>query len=541
MTSKANRQIARAAGTVMLAFAFGQIVGLVRRILVAQAFGAGAELDAFIAANRVSETLFNLVAGGALGSAFIPTFTGLLAKDEKKAAWKLASAVANWVVLVLSLLAALAAFFAPQIVRHALAPGFSANPEQFTTTVTLLRIQLASAILFGISGLIMGILNSHQVFLIPALTPSMYQFGMIFGVLVLTPKMGIYGLAWGVVIGALFHLLLQVPALLSLNREDVKNAKRKEKFLVGAKNFPYAFTLGIGDGNTYEVIRLMGPRLLGVAIVQLNFWVNTWLASKMAAGSVVGIEYGFALMLMAQIAIAQSIATAAMPTFAAQYALGKLDDVRNSLSASIRGVLLLALPAAVGLIILRVPLISLLYQRGEFDARSTELVAWALLWYAVGLVGHSVMEILARAFYALHDTKTPVLVGIGAMSLNVLFSITFAALFEKIGWMPHGGLALANSLATALEMVLLMILMRKRLGGINGKSITRGFGQASLAALGMGVALVWWTQAQATSATWIVALGGMAIGGIVYLLGVWMLKVPEMRQIAALIRKKSGK
>jgi len=246
-------------------------------------------------------------------------------------------------------------------------------------------------------------------------------------------------------------------------------------------------------------------------------------------------------MLMAQIAIAQSIATAAMPTFAAQYALGKLDDVRNSLSASIRGVLLLALPAAVGLIILRVPLISLLYQRGEFDARSTELVAWALLWYAVGLVGHSVMEILARAFYALHDTKTPVLVGIGAMSLNVLFSITFAALFEKIGWMPHGGLALANSLATALEMVLLMILMRKRLGGINGKSITRGFGQASLAALGMGVALVWWTQAQATSATWIVALGGMAIGGIVYLLGVWMLKVPEMRQIAALIRKKSGK
>jgi putative peptidoglycan lipid II flippase len=528
--TNANRQIARAAGTVMLAFAFGQVVGLVRRILVAQAFGAGAELDAFIAANRVSETLFNLVAGGALGSAFIPTFTGLLAKDEKKSAWQLASAIANWVALILSLLAALAALFAPQIVRHALAPGFSANPEQFALTVALLRIQLFSAVLFGMSGLIMGILNSHQVFLIPALTPSMYQLGMIFGIAVLVPQMGIYGLAWGVVIGALFHLLLQVPALLKLNQGDEE--KKQPLFI---------FTLGIGNSNVFEVLRLMGPRLLGVAVVQLNFWVNTWLASKMAAGSVVGIEYGFALMLMAQVAIAQSIATAAMPTFSAQYALGKLDEVRNSLAATIRGVLLLSIPAAMGLIILRVPLITLLYQRGAFNAHSTKLVAWALLWYAVGLVGHSVMEILARAFYALHDTKTPVLVGIGAMSLNILFSILFAKLFEQIGWMPHGGLALANSLATALEMVLLMVLMRKRLCGLNGKNILQGFIKAALAASAMGITLFWWLQAQIMSALWLSATGGIVLGGIVYLLGIWILKVPEVIQIASMVQKRVRK
>ena len=518
-SNTANRQIARAAGTVMFAFAFGQIVGLVRRILVAQAFGAGADLDAFIAANRVSETLFNLVAGGALGSAFIPTFTGLLAKADKKSAWRMASAVANWVTLVLSLLAALAAIFAPQIVRHALAPGFSANPAQFDLTVTLLRIQLFSAILFGLSGLVMGILNSHQVFLIPALTPSMYQIGMIFGVLVLTPTMGIYGLAWGVVIGAFFHLILQLPVLIKQRGN-------------------YSFSLGIGDANVGEVIRLMGPRLLGVAVVQLNFWVNTWLASRMVAGSVVGIEYGFALMLMAQVAIAQSIATAAMPTFAAQYALGKIDEVRHSLAATIRGVLLLSVPAAVGLIVLRVPLITLLYQRGEWTERSTQLVAWALLWYAVGLVGHSVMEILARAFYALHDTKTPVIVGMIAMSLNIIFSIAFAALFERIGWMPHGGLALANSLATALEMVALLILMRKRLGGIEGTHILRGLGQVTLAATGMGIALIWWEQAQITSATWLVALGGIAISGLVYFVGVWVLKVPEMRDMVAFIHRR---
>ncbi len=519
MTSKANRQIARAAGTVMLAFTFGQLIGLVRRILVAQAFGAGAELDSFIAANRVSETLFNLVAGGALGSAFIPTFAGLLAKDEKKDAWKLASAVANWVVLVLSLLAALVALFAPSIVRYALAPGFSADPAQFALTVDLLRIQLLSSILFGVSGLVMGILNSHQIFLIPALTPSMYQFGMIFGVLVLTPKMGIYGLAWGVVVGALFHLLLQVPVLIKQHGN-------------------YSFSFGIGDANTREVIRLMGPRLLGVTVVQLNFWVNTWLASRMVSGSVAGIEYGFALMLMAQVAIAQSIATAAMPTFSAQYALGKMDDVRDSLSATLRGVLLLAVPAAVGLILLRKPLIVLLYQRGEFGPRSTELVAWALLWYALGLVGHSVMEILARAFYALHDTKTPVLVGMGAMSLNIFFSVVFSALFEKIGWMPHGGLALANSLATALEMLLLMILMRKRLGGVNGGSIMRGFGEASFAAFWMGGVLFWWMQSQSETAAWVVVLGGLLFGGGVYLFVVWLLRVPELRLALKFVRQR---
>lgn len=534
-STNANRQIARAAGTVMFAFAFGQIIGLIRRILVAQAFGAGAELDAFVAANRVSETLFNLVAGGALGSAFIPTFTGLLAKDDKKSAWKLASAVANWVALVLSLLAALAAIFAPQIVRHALAPGFSANPAQFALTVTLLRIQLFSAILFGLSGLVMGILNSHQVFLIPALTPSMYQIGMIFGVLVLVPSMGIYGLAWGVVIGAFFHLALQVPSLLKLNRQDAKSTK-------GSLSSPrYIPTLGFGDANVGEVIRLMGPRLLGVAVVQLNFWVNTWLASSMADGSVAGIEYAFALMLMAQVAIAQSIATAAMPTFSAQYALGKLDEVRHSLAATIRGVLLLSVPAAVGLILLRVPLITLLYQRGEWTERSTQLVAWALLWYAVGLVGHSVMEILARAFYSLHDTKTPVIVGMIAMSLNVVFSIAFAALFERIGWMPHGGLALANSLATALEMVGLLVLMRKRLGGIEGASILRGLGKVTLAAAGMGSVLFWWNQAQITSAAWLSALGGIAIGGPVYFVGVWVLKIPEIRDGVAFIRRRLGK
>ena len=505
----AGRQIARAAGLVMAAFIFSQLAGLVRQVLVANAFGTSPDMDAFNAANRVAETLFNLIAGGALGSAFIPTFTELLTKEKNKYAWKLASAVANWVLIVLITLSLLIAVFAPQVVRYILAPGFANDPTQEALTIHLVRLMLPSAAIFGLSGLVMGILNSHQIFFIPALAPSMYQVGMIFGVLTLTPRMGIDGLAWGVVLGAAAHLLLQIPTLL-------KQAGK------------YTLTLGLKMAPVGEVVRLMGPRLLGVAVVQLNFWVNIRLASEMADGSVTGLTFAFILMLMPQAAIAQSIATAAMPTLAAQYARGAINEVRSSLVASLRGVLLLSIPASVGLILLRKPIIALLYQRGNFDTHSTQLVAWALLWYAAGLVGHSVMEILARAFYALHDTKTPVIVGVIAMSLNVVFSFAFAALFRNIGWMPHGGLALANSTATALEMIALLVLMRKRLKGIHAPKITKGLIQAGIAATAMGLALCFWMGLFGEQATWIVGGGGILVGGLVYALVILILRVDEV-------------
>jgi putative peptidoglycan lipid II flippase len=546
MPDSANKQIARAAGTVMFAIVFGQLTGLARGILVARAFGASPALDAFFAANRVSETLFLLVAGGALGSAFIPAFTGLLAKGEKGSAWRLASALANAVTLTLSLLAALLTFFAPQVVRYLLAPGLSTDPELFALTIALLRIQLISAVLFGLGGLIVGILNAHQIFLVPALTPAMYQLGIIFGTAFLAPSMGIYGLAWGVVIGAVLYLVIQIPSLTKLiyfHRPSDTSPKTRRTF-VGFWG-RLGGGLGLHDANVRTVILLMGPRLLGVAVVQLNFWVNTWLASQMEAGSVSALYYGFSLMLMAQAAIAQSVAIAAMPTFSAQHALGKTDEMRASLAASLRGVILFALPASVGLIILRVPIVSLLYQRGEFDERSVRLVAWALLWYAAGLVGHSIMEVLTRAFYAQQDTKTPVIIGTIAMVLNVIFSFTFSRFFAQIGWLQLGGLALANSLATALEVAALFAFMRKRLNGIEGKSIADGAWRVSLSGLGMGIGLWFWIQVTGSMTRWLVALGGVALGGVIYLLGVLILRVPEIQMMinmvmGKLLRRKSA-
>jgi putative peptidoglycan lipid II flippase len=174
----------------MLAFVASQLIGLVRYVLIAGTFSTSAEMEAFTAANRVGESIFYLVAGGALASAFIPTYTGFLAKDDREGAWQLASAVGNLILIILIAISGLAALFAPQIVRYLLAPGFAADPAKLDLTVSLMRLMLPSAVIFGVSGLLMGILNSHQVFLIPALTPSMYSAGMIFGVVVLSPQPG---------------------------------------------------------------------------------------------------------------------------------------------------------------------------------------------------------------------------------------------------------------------------------------------------------------------------------------------------------------
>lgn len=515
-----NRRLARDAGTVMIAILLGQIFSLLSSILITRAFGTGVQNEAFNAANRLPDILYQLIAGGALASAFVPTFTALLLHKKQTQAWKLASAIANIITLIFIALGVVVIIFAPWVVRHILAPGFTADPEKFALTVDLVRIQMAAPIFFGVSGLMMGILNAHRSFLWPALAPMMYSIGKILGVLLLAPSMGVHGLAIGVVVGAFFHGLIQLPALLKL-------PERK-----------YTPSLGLKMPDVREVARLMGPRVLGVAFVQLNFLVNTRLASLQPLGSVTAIAVGFALMMIPEAAIAQALAIAALPAFSEQVASGKIPEMRASLSTLLRWVLFLAVPASLGLILLRVPLVTVIYQRGQFDSASTQLVAWALLWYAAGLVGHSVVEIVSRAFYALYDTKTPVLVGIGAMSLNVALNFLLSGLFLRWGWQPHGGLALANSIATFLEMLVLLFFMRKRLGGLENKRVMNGLLSALFGGGTMALALWGWLQLTSTASAWLSALGGIAVGGVVYLAVLLLLRVPELKTALLGIKSK---
>lgn len=514
----ADRQIARAAGTVMAAFVVSNVVGLMKWVLVSRAFGTSAQMDAFNAANRLPEILFTLMAGGALASAFVPTFTAFLARADRENAWRLASSIANLVFFSLSISAAISWLIAPWLVRNILAPYFT-DPIQISLTVSLLRVLLISAVIFGLSGLLMGVLNAHQHFLLPALAPTFFWLGWIIGIGLLVPRMGIHGLAWGVVLGAVMHLLIQLPGLRG----------RAARYHLG---------LGLKDQAVRRVGSLMGPRLIGVGVVQLNFLVNTILASGMPEGSLTGITIAFAVMMMPQVIIAQSIGIAVLPTFSAQVARDELVELRASLGTTLRGVLFLSLPASVGLIILRRPIVSLLFERGAFDARSTELVAWALLWYAAGLVGHSLLEIIARAFYAMQDTRTPVAVGAVAMALNVVFSIVFSVMFAQAGRPPHGGLALANSLATALECLALLLLLSRRFGGLDLGRIRRGV----LASLGgtaiMGTAVIAWLGITTTGRVWLAGLGGVVLGGAIYWLACLMLGAPEARQLPRLLMRK---
>ena len=505
------RQIAGAATLVMALFIVSRLLGLLREIVVAGQFGTSAQMDAYLAAFRVPDFLFYVVAGGALGSAFIPAFAGFIAKNDMSGAWRLASAVINWVLIVLVGLGVLAAIFAPWFVQT-FYPDFT--PAQQTLTIELMRWMLISTVIFGVSGVFMGILNARQHFFLPALAPVVYNLSIILAAWFLGPILGVRGLTVGVVLGALAHLLVQVPGV-----------------AFGKNRIHYRPILAAKDPHVQEVGRLMAPRVVGLAAVQINFVVTTILAATLAAGSLSALNYGWIIMLLPQGVIALSVATALFPTLATLAAKGRQDEMRHIFLTTLRNLLFLTLPAAVGLIVLAVPIVRLLLQRGAFNDTSTNATAWALAFFSIGLVGHTVVEITTRAFYALKNTKTPVAIGILAMVVNLIFSLLLLKLFEQWGLPPHGGLALANSIAVLLEMVIMLLLLRGPMGGLSEPGIRQSLVKMSVAALGMALALLVVMPMLPNSGSWWAAIIGIIIGGAVYIGLAFALRLHELQVI----------
>jgi len=512
-------QVARAAGLVMALFVVSRALGLVREMVIGHQFGTSGTLDAYLAAFRLPDILFQIVAGGALASAFIPTFATFWERDDRAGAWRLASAVINLVLAITVALAAASALLAPWLVRVVIAPGFDA--ERQALAAGLMRLMLVTPAVFGVSGVIMGILNARQHFFLPAVAPVLYNLGIIGGALLLAPSMDVRGLAVGVVAGSLGHLLVQLPAL-------------------ARQGMRYAPVLGLRDAGVREVGRLMLPRMLGLAAVQLNFLVNTILASGLAAGSLSALNYAWLLMLLPQGVFAQAVATAAFPTFSAQVARGALHEMRAMLATTLRAVLYLALPATVGLMLLRTPLVQVIFQRGAFTQGSTGMVAGALALYAIGLPAHSAVEILVRAFYAMHDTRTPVAVGVAAMGLNVGLSLALLGAFESAGKPPYGGLALANSLATMAEMGALLGVLRRRLGGLEERRLASSLARVGLASAAMAAVLLAVSWALAGASAWLQAGVGIAAGVATYAGASLALGATEPRAMIGAMRRRGG-
>jgi putative peptidoglycan lipid II flippase len=524
-----NRQIARAAGVVLVGFLASGVLGLVRTAIISATFGTSAALDAFLTAQRIPEALFVLVAGGALGSSFIPVFAQYLTTDDKEQAWRLASSVMTLSALAAAALGVLVVIAAPVIVPVLLTSG--SPPEVQALTVELTRLMMLTPVIFSISGLLMGILNAHQIFLLPALAISMNSIGLIVGAVVIARLLppgpdvaqsgsaNVYGLALGAVLSALLHLVVQLPGL--------RQIRPRLRFLADWR-----------VPGTLKVLRLMGPRVLGLAVTQINFIVNASFASHMVAGSYTALTIAWTLMFFVLGVIAQSVGTAVFPSLSALAAEGDMVGFRERLAGAMRGVLFLALPATIGLMVLGGPVIALIFQRDEWTAESTAATNWALLFFALGIAGHSLLEVLSRAFYALSDTRTPVAIGLASMVSNIALSVVLIQIMgdpNSLARGPFAGLALANSATTLLEGVALWWLMRRRIGGVNDAYVIDGVWRVTLAALGMGAAVWLVTTLLQDAGTLMMVLVGMAVGGVTFLGLTLALRVDEARTLPRMI------
>jgi putative peptidoglycan lipid II flippase len=452
-----TRSLALAALIVAAGFLGSRVLGLVRSIVIADAFGTQPELDAYWVAFRLPDLVFQLVAGATLASAFIPTFAGVRARDGDAAAWRLASSVLNLVLLATLAFAVAAFLLAPEIVPL-LAPGLGEGTgreaELNDLAVDLTRLMLISPVLFAISGMFMGILNARRHFLTPALAPMFYNASIIVAALV---SKDVEGLAVGVVVGAALHLAVQLP--------DLRFA-----------GMAYRLVASWRDSAVREVGRLMAPRVLGLAATQINFYfVGIFFASTLGAGAISAVSFAWLIAMTPLGLIGMSISTAVFPTLADHAAREDAEALSGTLKRSLRLILFLSLPAGIGLALLAEPVVVVLLQRGAFDAESTQLTADALRFYALALFAHSGIEILSRGFYALSDTRTPVVVAVAAMLLNVALA---AAL---IGPLEVRGLALALSIATTAEFAVLYVVLAGRVPGVAGVDMTAWAARLALA------------------------------------------------------------
>ncbi len=515
--STAPPSLAAAASVVALGFLASRLLGLVRTMAIAHQFGTSPNLDAYFVAFRLPDLIFQLLAGATLGSAFIPVFARIWSEEGDRAAWRLASSVLNLVFAATAAFALLGLLLAPLLVPIT-APGLGdetgQHAELTSLAVDLTRIMMLSPVLFAVSGMFMGILNGRHHFLAPAFAPMFYNAAIIVGALI---SDDVKVLAFCVVIGALLHLLVQVPAL----------------WLVGMRWQPiYDWK----DRAVRQVGRLMGPRVIGLAAFQLNFIIATFFASFVEDGAISAVNYAWLIVMTPLGVFGMAISTAVFPRMAEQ-AAREQGELPDTLSASLRLILYLTIPASVGLMILALPITSLLLRGGEFDLESTDLVVGALVFYALALFAHSGIEILSRGFYAMSDTRTPVAFAVVSMVINLILSLILV-------W-PFGinGLALSLSLATVVEFVLLFRTIVQRVPELDTARITRSLVRTGVATVLMAeVVALWLALLHLTGALELdnkldalfVTASGIALGTAVF---IWTTHLLHSEEAAVLARR----
>jgi putative peptidoglycan lipid II flippase len=507
-----------------IATLLSRVLGLARDSVLAGTFGAKAEMDAFNVATRIPNLVRDLFAEGAMSAAFVPTFTRHLKEKGEASAWRLGSNVINALLLVTGTLVILGMVFAyPLADFYTDDANFSDNLD---LTATLTRWTLPFLTMVAIAVAQAGMLNSLRQFFVPAVSPAMYNVAIILSALALVPFAPALGIepitaiAIGSLLGGLLQIMAQWPAL-------------------RAAGFRYRPVLDFRDPGLRQVLLLMGPGTIGVAAAQINLAVNTYLATSQPEGSVTALTYAFRLMYLPIGLFGVSVATAAIPELAREALVKGFDEMRRTISSSLRMMLVLSVPSMVGLAVLARPIVQLLFERDEWTPEATTATAWAVLMYAPGLIGYSIVKIASPSFYSLRDARTPVVVSMITVGANVSLNLWLVRV------MGYGGLALGTAIASLLNAGLLMILLSRRVGGVDGSRVFGAFFKIALASVVMG-AVAYWTEIRLSSITGdgsdiaraIPVAGAIAAGVLALAITAKILRLAEFEDaMAAILRR----
>ncbi|NLX18375.1 MAG: murein biosynthesis integral membrane protein MurJ [Desulfobulbus sp.] len=511
--SRSTGKIARSAGAVSIAVMCSRVFGLIREQIFAGFFGAGYAIDAFVVAFRIPNLLRDLFAEGALSAAFVTVFTEYTTNRDTEAVWRLANNVLMFFTLVISVLILVGLYWTDAIV-HLLAPDFQAIAGKTELTVTLTRIMFPFLLFVSLAAVIMGILNTKGRFFVPAMSSTFFNLGSIIGGLTLAlifPRFGqpaIAGMAWGTLIGGALQLLMQVPTLLKVG-------------------FQPRFVCNFSDPGLRRILLLMLPATIGLSATQINIFVNTNFAASCAEGSVSWLNYAFRLVQLPIGVFGVALSIAVMPVLAKQAAEKNLTELKQTFTSSLILVFALAVPATAGLIMLSEPIIRLIFQHGAFTALDTRQTASALRYYAIGLFAYSAIKVMVPVFYAIRNTRFPVIGSFIGVAVNII------TILLVIDGLQHRGIALSTSCAMILNFLFLGIVLYYKLSGYPlgylGKGLSKillATGLMSCAIFGLYGALPPWTEASvplqiATLAVVIV----LAVS--IYAVSLHILRLPE--------------
>jgi putative peptidoglycan lipid II flippase len=518
----ASPQLAKSAGIIGAATMGSRVLGLVRDQVLAYLFGAGDQMDAYNIAFRIPNLVRDLFAEGAMSAAFVPTFTRTLTTEGRERAWRLGNLVVNALLLATGLIVVAGVVFAVPITT-AFASAYAEVPGKLELTVSLTRIMFPFLVLVAVATALMGMLNSLQRFFVPAMSPAMFNVGSIICTIGLAPVMPALGLpvivapAIGVLVGGFLQMAVQWP---SLHREGYR----------------YRPVLDVRDEGLQRVLVLMGPGVVGLAAVQINLLVNSILATGEGTSAVSALNYAFRLMYLPIGIFGVSIATAVVPTLSRHAARNETAGMRDTVSSGLRMMLMLNVPATVGLIVLAGPIVALIFEHGAFTDAHTAATAAALAFYAPGLVGYSAVKIAVPAFYSLRDSRTPVVVSAVTVLLNVVLNVSL------VRAMGFTGLALGTAVSAIFNASTLLWLLRSRLGGLDGRRIAASFGRIGAASAVMGLAawstdaaLAAWLPARSTSVMALRVGLGIIVGLLVLDASARVMRAQEFIEARAMV------